>query len=193
VTRIHSKTFAGVLFWVVFFSSCGAGPKNPSSDLSVKPRRIFELVSTPLDFVGTINDSTHFVIRQIRKNYTPDSVQLFVNGQKLKSESDTPLRFSRKSLFTKVGRQNLRLVIYYNDSLNQTLSTRITILSDIQPAILSYKTIRVLPHSSDAYIQGLFYYRGYLYEGTGKELQSRLMKIDPKDGKILMERGIGDE
>ena len=189
----HFKSLAGIFLCIAFFFSCNAGPKNTGAEIQRKPKKAFTLIAPELDYVCSIKDSIHFVMDANRKSLQTDSVQVFVNGIKITTETASPLKFLRKSPFIRVGRQNLRFVVYYNDSLNQTLSTRITVLSDIQPAGLTYEAIRSIPHSADAYIQGLFYYNGFLYEGTGKEHRSRLMKIDPKDGKIIMQRKIGDQ
>lgn len=45
--------------------------------------------------------------------------------------------------------------------------------------------VNVFPHDTDSFTQGLFYYQGYLYEGTGLKKKSRLMKVDIKTGKAV--------
>jgi glutamine cyclotransferase len=193
VIQNHSKIVTGIFICVVTFFSCNAGPKDTAANLTEKPRKAFTLTAPKLDYVCSFNDSIHFRIKPARNDYTPDSVQVFLAGKKVPRKIATPLAFSLKLPFSKVGRQNLRLVVYYNGSLIQELPTQITVLSDIEPAILNYKVIRNLPHDADAYIQGLFWYQGYLYEGTGLPRKSKLMKIDPVDGKITMEYKMGSE
>jgi len=50
-----------------------------------------------------------------------------------------------------------------------------------------YKVIDVYPHDSNAQTEGLIYYKGYLYEGTGPCLNgpSSLRKINMKNGSFL--------
>jgi glutamine cyclotransferase len=193
VILFHSRTLAGVIICITIFFSCNAGPKNTVPESVSKPRKLFTLISPEPDYVCSFNDSVHYEIRPVKKDLKVDSVQLFIAGNKVATETASPLKFVQKSVFRKVGRQSLRLVVHYSDNLSQTLATQITVLSDIEPSILQYKQIRSLPHSADAYIQGLFWYKGFLYEGTGQPGHSKLMKIDPANGKILMERKIGDE
>lgn len=45
--------------------------------------------------------------------------------------------------------------------------------------------LRTIPHDTKAFTQGLFYYRGLLYESTGLYGQSSLRVIDPKNGNIV--------
>lgn len=51
------------------------------------------------------------------------------------------------------------------------------------PAIINYNIVNTYPHDTSSYTQGLTWQNNTLYEGTGLEGQSRLMKIDIKNGK----------
>ena len=56
------------------------------------------------------------------------------------------------------------------------------------PPVLGHTIIEALPHDTSFYTQGLTFYKGELYEGTGDpgyNGKSRLMKIDLKTGKAL--------
>ena len=56
------------------------------------------------------------------------------------------------------------------------------------PPVLGHTILQVYPHDTSFYTQGLTFYKGELYEGTGDPGyagQSRLMKIDLKSGKAL--------
>jgi glutamine cyclotransferase len=56
------------------------------------------------------------------------------------------------------------------------------------PPVLGHTIIETLPHDTSFYTQGLTFYKGELYEGTGDPGylgKSRLMKIDLKTGKPL--------
>ena len=48
-----------------------------------------------------------------------------------------------------------------------------------------YRIMAVYPHDARAFTQGLFFYDGYLYEGTGLYGASSLRKVRLEDGKIL--------
>lgn len=53
------------------------------------------------------------------------------------------------------------------------------------PKSMSYSITGTYPHDTSSYTQGLIIYNGELYEGTGLEGKSKLMKIDLKTGKAL--------
>ncbi len=53
------------------------------------------------------------------------------------------------------------------------------------PKLMSYSIVATYPHDTSSYTQGLLIYKGDMYEGTGNEGKSKLMKVDFKTGKAL--------
>ena len=53
------------------------------------------------------------------------------------------------------------------------------------PLAMHYKVIRKYPHDTTAFTQGLEFYKGVLYEGTGENGESQLRKLDLATGKVL--------
>lgn len=51
------------------------------------------------------------------------------------------------------------------------------------PANINYNIVASYPHDTSSFTEGLIWQNNSLYEGTGLEGQSRLMKIDIKSGK----------
>ena len=49
----------------------------------------------------------------------------------------------------------------------------------------TYKVIKAYPHDAQAFTQGLTYENGFLYEGTGLNGQSALIKRDLQTGKLV--------
>jgi glutaminyl-peptide cyclotransferase len=52
-----------------------------------------------------------------------------------------------------------------------------------EPANISYSVVNIYPHDTSSFTEGLQWHDGYLYESTGMEGESRLMKVNLKDGK----------
>jgi len=75
----------------------------------------------------------------------------------------------------------------YDSSLPQPKTSNIP-----APAPLLFTVDAVYPHDPNSFTQGLEFYKGKLYEGTGEFNQSRLRVLDVKNGKVEKEFKIPD-
>jgi len=116
------------------------------------------------------------------KNQTIDSVVLNINDKKVSSSKGTAM-ISYPLKNQKLGYHNIIATTYF-DGTTETDSTRIEVVSDYDPKLLSYTIVNTYPHDSQAYTQGLEFYNGILYEGTGQRGESTLRKTDYKTGKV---------
>ena len=57
----------------------------------------------------------------------------------------------------------------------------------------TYRIVNTYPHDPKAFTQGLVYYNGYLYEGTGLEGQSSLRKVELRTGRVLQIKKLAPE
>jgi glutamine cyclotransferase len=71
------------------------------------------------------------------------------------------------------------------DSVNFNDTLRVELLSDIIPEEIQYTVAASYPHDKSSFTQGLEFYNGELYEGTGQNGKSKLLKTDLKTGAIL--------
>ncbi len=62
------------------------------------------------------------------------------------------------------------------------------ILSQDTIPVFTYKIIKTYPHDVTSYTEGLLIHDGYLFEGTGRYGQSRLLKIDLETGKVIQQQ-----
>ena len=49
----------------------------------------------------------------------------------------------------------------------------------------SYRIVKTYPHDPEAFLQGLIYHKGVLYEGTGLKGRSSLRRVELETGKVL--------
>ncbi len=57
----------------------------------------------------------------------------------------------------------------------------------------TYQVVHVYPHDPDAFIQGLFYLNGFLYESTGLNGQSSVRKVRLETGEVVRKVDISSE
>lgn len=70
-----------------------------------------------------------------------------------------------------------------NDTFADTLS--VELISDIVPLEIGYNLLASYPHQKSSFTEGLEFYKNELYESTGENGKSMVMKVDLKTGAIL--------
>lgn len=139
----------------------------------------FELITTKK---LTYKEQT--TVKLIEKNNKPiDSIHFFVNGKRVVSEGNS---ISINTTDLGVGKYIVSALAFYPEKTKK-INNSIEILSNVAPAIYTYKLINTFPHDKNAYTQGLEFYNGYLYETTGQKGKSVLRKVEIKTGKVLQE------
>ncbi len=86
---------------------------------------------------------------------------------------------------------SLRSVLKNGKTVVESRITRV--LSDIKPERKKVRIIATIPHNDSNYTQGLEFYNGVLYEGTGDEGNrgsTRLGKVDLKTGMYTQKVGV---
>jgi glutamine cyclotransferase len=76
-----------------------------------------------------------------------------------------------------------------------TLNKKSEITEQINPfkEYSYFEIIDTLEHDVNSYTQGLFYYKGFLYESTGQYGESTLKKLDPNTGEVLKKIDLEDK
>ena len=119
-----------------------------------------------------------------------DSIAYFVNDKLVGSKTDDSVleyQFNNQ----KLGYIGIKAIVY-SEGQESEATSRVEMISAIQPKSLTYKILNVYPHDIKAYTQGLEFYRDTLYEstgngagnGTGVRGISNLRKTDYKTGKV---------
>lgn len=111
-----------------------------------------------------------------------DSIIYAVNGKKVGSQKNgSAFTFDLKN--EKLGYNGVKATVHY-DGKTEVDSTQIEIVAGTEPQVLKYTIVNTYPHDINAYTQGLEFYNGILYEGTGQYGESTLRKTDYKTGKV---------
>jgi glutamine cyclotransferase len=124
------------------------------------------------------------------KNNKPiDSIHFFISGKRVASEGNS---ITVNTADLGVGKFTISSLIFYPEKTKK-INNSIEVLSNIEPAIYSYKVINTYPHDKNSYTQGLEFHNGFLYETTGQKGKSVLRKIELKTGKVLQETKLDEK
>jgi len=125
------------------------------------------------------------------QNKKIDSIVYLINDKKVGTIKGTSkLLFDCKD--QKLGYQNLKANIYF-EGKKEVDSSRVELISDVTPRVLSYTIVNTYTHDHQAYTEGLEFYKDTLYESTGNGAGndtgikgvSSMRKVDFKTGKVL--------
>ena len=115
-----------------------------------------------------------------------DSVQFSIDSKKLKSNGDAvTLKISDFTL----GKHTITAIVFYENKTKK-VTQPVYFMADIAPDVYTYKIINTYPHDKEAYTQGLEFYNGFLYEGTGRKGTSSIRKVELKTGKVLQQQDL---
>lgn len=173
-----AKLFAIILLSAIF-TKC-ATEKN----------KLFSINDSKIKLINTNSDQLILNISN-KKDIVIDSVIYFSNNIKLgtaKGNSDFTFNLKNETL----GYKNIEASVFYENDSTLT-KTRIEVVSNIEPKLVNYKIVNTYPHDIKAYTQGLEFFNGELYEGTGngqgngtgKRGISSIRKVDYKTGKVV--------
>jgi glutamine cyclotransferase len=123
----------------------------------------------------------------------PDSIVYLVDSIKVGSTKDSSA-FLLKTDSMSLGPRVITAKVYQAGK-SQEASTNIMLLTAKAPEAYTYKVIKVFPHDTGSFTEGLVYQDGFLYESGGGYLkppegqevtnQSSLRKVDLATGKVL--------
>jgi glutamine cyclotransferase len=135
--------------------------------------------------VITWGDSVQVEIRKPGNDIHIDSIRLITGKKPHLTVKGHPDKTYWPSQGSRVGQITLQVMVFYNDSLQDTHFAGLVLLSDIAPRKYDYRVIGQYPHDDQAYTQGLFYQDGVLYESTGLQGKSSLRIVEISTGKPL--------
>jgi len=87
----------------------------------------------------------------------------------------------------------LVLIFVFSCNNNKDTEADQSITTTAAPAAIGYSVLKVYPHDTSSYTQGLELHNNELYEGTGMNNQSHLMKVDLSTGTAKQKIALGKD
>jgi glutamine cyclotransferase len=160
----------------ILFYGCNSGNKQ-------------ETAPTLTPEAGTTYKSGDKVVVQAHYGQSKaDSVVYLLDSVKIGSQKDSSA-ITLKTDTIPLGPRVITAKVYRGGK-DQEVSTNIVLLPAKAPEAYTYKVIKVFPHDTSCYTEGLLYQDGFLYESGGGTVsegigQSSLRKEDLNTGKVL--------
>lgn len=179
------------LVWTISCSGRSGKRSNPESvPVSNIPEenipKLIKMISPDENTGFKLHEQIKVVLAPVNTGRLPDSVVVYFDGHFVNTVRSAPWEcIVPKELTKTTGRKSLKVTAYSKGKPRTTITRFMIIYSDSVPVKNGYKVVNVYPHDRNAFTQGLFYDKGFLYEGTGQETESSLREVDLKTGKVI--------
>ncbi|WP_421920976.1 glutaminyl-peptide cyclotransferase [Marinifilum sp.] len=191
-----------ISFLLFFLTGCG---NNGST--KAEPEKKDAIAATPtIDFVNSMRlkapkrgdlfafgNEIEILVHVKKKAGDIDSLQLWGNGELVQTLSSKPWHFKWIPTKDKMGKHNIKLLAYHENGKVGLVTSYINLKSNQIPEEYTYKIINSFPHDRRAYTQGLFFHKGFLYEGTGQHGESSLRKVRLENGEAISIKNLEQE
>lgn len=184
--KVHHLILS-VLFLLFFAGSCDSekpGQKRPSRNQA--PKKVSDMTLPESGTSLTLGDSI-IVQMDFPDTMRVDSVQVFFRGTYTGKFSGTGT-YAVPTKGEMPGKAGVRTKLFFDSTHSESHSIQVELLSDVIPRHYTYRVKNEYPHDRGAYTQGLIFYDGWLYEGTGQRGQSTLRKVRLTDGEVVQLR-----
>ena len=168
----------------------GGADKSSTVDINKKTsataKKRVKRVQLTSPFAGSsfkVNSDIVLQYRFIKKEYAIDSLLITSSMNKVVlKEPKEVIKWNPNRNTT--GVEHLRLTFYFKDGKSQIVTSSFLLLSDIVPKNIKFKIEKTYPHSITNYCQGLEFRDGFMYEGTGQNGESQLIKYALGSNKV---------
>jgi glutaminyl-peptide cyclotransferase len=117
--------------------------------------------------------------------------KIFVDSVLIATSKEAEFSYSLKK-FENLGKHTLKAVAVKTDGVEGVYFKAFEVLSDIVPEKYSYEIVQAFPHNETSFTEGLEIHDGFMYESTGENGKSALLKTNIKTGKTLQTVKLAD-
>jgi glutamine cyclotransferase len=190
---LNSSLIFLILIWTISCSGRSGKNSAPFNESTTAPAELAPVVKIvlPEDNAGfKLNDPIKLEL-QLESADAPDSVVISFGSRYVTTLSSGPWNYTIPTDYTaSTGRKSLKITTYKTGKTPFSNTRFVVVYSDVKPEKYGYRVVNTYPHDREAFTQGLFFYDGVLYEGTGQETGSSLREVEIVSGKVLRQHNL---
>ena len=159
--------------------------ENVPDTAAEPPVKLIKIISPAENSEFRLRDQIKVSLAPENLNRLPDSVLIYFDGNAVTTIKSAPWECNIPSGFNVLtGRKSLKVAAYKGGKPRTSVTLFMIIHSDAVPKRYGFRVVHSYPHDREAFTQGLFYYNGLLYEGTGQEAGSSLREVELETGRV---------
>ncbi len=180
-----SKTSVVIIAFLLF--SCGENEKKAEKPASPRIKKETKAVAPKQNQKFSFGQAIPFEFEG--KDVAIDSVQVELDGDKT-TYSETNFEVNLTS--ERVGSRRIKSTVYFGGK-KETHYAKVILVPTQAPKEYTYEIINTYPHNTNDYTQGLLISDGFLYESTGQNGSSSLLKKNIESGETLEQVNLSDD
>lgn len=183
---MNFKLFSAFIVLSIFISSFSCSNKPSRSRKPIVQIKI-ESVNRKIVF----GDDIKIEIAVKLKDGELKETKIFVDTTLVTSSTTTEFTYSLKK-FENLGKHTLKVIATKTDGVEGVYFKAFEVLSDVVPENYGYEIVQSFPHNETSFTEGLEIHDGFMYESTGENGKSMLLKTNIKTGKTLQSVKLAD-
>jgi glutamine cyclotransferase len=110
--------------------------------------------------------------------------KIYIDSTLITNNNSAEFKYSVEG-FKKLGKHTLKAVAVKTDGLEGIYYKSFEVFSNIVPEKYGFELVQSYPHNESSFTEGLEIHNGFLYESTGENGKSFLLKNNLKTGKTI--------
>ena len=184
---MNFRLFAGFIFIAIFIGSFSCSNK-PNKSRKPAVQITVESVHKAIIYGDDINIGITIKLKDGELKET----KLFVDSVLVTSSKDVKFTSNLKN-FKNLGKHILKVVSTKTDGVEGIYYQAFEVLSDIITEQYGYELVKSYPHNKTSFTEGLEIHGGFIYESTGENGKSMLLKSILNTGKTIQSVKLADK
>lgn len=184
---LNMRTISTILLAFSFYSVVVVNCAQ-SSKQSRKPVTTIQIQPEKNSYY--IGDKLTVIIKTKIKDGSLSKSELFLDEKEIYNTCNPETSYVIETAGMNFGIHYLKVVAVKKDGTSGENYANFLLLPRNAPIKYTYKIVSTYPHNPHHFTQGFEIHDGFLYEGTGREGESGIYKIDLKTWKVVKERKI---
>jgi len=184
---MNIRLFSTFIVLSVFISSFSC---SNNADRSRKPavRITAESIHKKIVFGDDINIS---IVVKVKDGELKET-NIFVDSVLVTSDKNVEFNYTLKG-FKNIGKHTIKAQAVKTDGVEGVYFKTFEVLSDVVPEKYTYELVQSYPHNETSFTEGLEIHDGFLYESTGENGKSVLLKTNLKTGQVVKSVKLADK
>ena len=174
-----------ILSFMIGFSAC-------SNKINKQRKPVTNILITPSNKTLRQGNEISVFVQAKLFNAKLDRIELFIDNQILTISEKENFSYILQTKDLVLGHHSIGTKTYNRLGQSSTHYAQFLIVSDIEPQKPGFRIEKIFNHQPDFFTQGLEFYKGKLYEGTGNYGASKIVLYDSSKEKIVKEKKLED-